>query len=125
MGIGLNGTQVKITVVAGVLMALAFLFPPVVTERTFSGLTDGYSRIELVDREPSGWRFIGAVDFAREPSYDPDSLRGRWLANTGSSLSDIRRGKVRVHWRNWLLEFLVIAAAAGTGLFLTRSKSPD
>jgi len=125
MGIGLNGTQVKITVVAGVLMALAFLFPPVITERTFSGLTDGYSRIELVDREPSGWRFIGAVDFAREPSYDPDSLRGRWLANTGSSLKDIRRGKVRLHWRNWLLEFLAIVAAAGAGLFLTRSKLPD
>ncbi len=117
----LNGTQQKIVMAAGAAALLALLFPPINTERTFSGLSDGYSNIEIVHREFSGWTFVGAVDFSRPPKYDPDSLMGRWQAMTGSSLDDMRRGKTRAHWRYWIFEFLFIAAAAGAGLFLTRT----
>lgn len=120
----LNPLQRRIAIGATALLALMLLFPPVSVERRFSGLTDGSGLYELQHSEFVGWGFVTSLEFEREYVPEPGSFEAAWRARTGSTLAELRKGVMRFNTPVFLLELILLAAATGPALYLTRSKSP-
>lgn len=127
----LNETQKKIVLGIAIVLFLMTMFPPIDVERRFTGFTDGTHNYTMVDRNFTGWGFIGqenlvVVEESKFKPKDPDNptfWERLQMIEPIQSFEEMNKGKKKVAYRILGIEFVVSLALAGAALFLTRTKA--